>query len=487
MAEPPRWRILLSVAWSALEATSSVLVSLVALLGIARLIGAAEFGLGALALGLVQILTVVLGSLFHDALVRGHDVGQRQVNAAWTAALLLGLLAFAGCLLLAWPLAEFFREPRFAMVFVVLAATLIPDAIAANLIAERRRAMDFRLVAVQYLIGRGSGAALGVLLAWYGYGVWSMVAQQVLTSLVILAILLLRSPFQPRWSADFAVLRPLVRFTSSIIGTQFVIQLGERLILSYVARVGDLTLAGYWGLATRLIDNLVRTINDSLYHVSLSYFAKVQDRPVELGALVRQANGWLVALVLPSLAVLAVLAPQVIELLLGPSWLPAAAATQILAIGAIFQLRRLMDHVALNALGHSDGPLWAHVVETAVVTAALFGLMPLSLAVIAVLRALRPLIGYAMIGWQSIPMTARSRWRELLDWGLDLGLLAAIVLVIHMLSQTMPANQPVLLLTSSAALALLTALALSVLLRPGIAERIWSLAGARGRFGWRSR
>jgi len=288
------WSGVKSVAWAAIEAVSSVLVSVVALLGIARLIGPTEFGLGVLGLGTVQILSVVIGSLFHDALVRDPEISDKHVNAAWTTSLIIAIAACLFCVLLSTPLANYYSAPALAAVFVAFSLMLIPDAVVAPLIAERRRALDFRLVTIQYLIARLIGALIGVAMAAVGYGVWSMVAQQLITAFVGLTIILWRTPFRVRPCFEISVLKPLIVFTSSIIATQFVIQFAQRIILFYVGRVSGITAAGYWGLADRIVDTLQVTITNALYHVSLSHFAKVQDRKEQLGEVIRQANHWLV-------------------------------------------------------------------------------------------------------------------------------------------------------------------------------------------------
>ena len=114
-AKTSTWTALRNVSWAGLEAVSSVLVSFVAMLGIARLIGASEFGLGALAIGITQILGVVLGSLFHDALVRNPDLTRRHFDSAWTATLILSGLAvlfFIACLLYTSPSPRDKRQSR---------------------------------------------------------------------------------------------------------------------------------------------------------------------------------------------------------------------------------------------------------------------------------------------------------------------------------------------------------------------------------------
>ena len=482
MADGKSFAGLKNVGWAGIEAVSSVLVSVVALLGIARLIGPTEFGLGALGLGTVQILTVVIGSLFHDALVRDPDVDERHVNAAWTVSLSLALLAFLLSAVAAAPLADYYAAAELEPVFIAFAFTLIPDAVVAPLIAERRRALDFRLVTVQYLVARALGAFLGVAMAFVGYGVWSMVAQQLVTSLAGLMIMVWWTPFRLRPSFDLGLLKPLLAFTSSIIATQFVIQLAQRLLLFYVGRVSGVTAAGYWGLADRIIDTLQRTITNALYHVSLSHFAKVQDRPASLGDVVREANSWMVPLVFPGLLAIAIFGTDAIRLILGDAWLPAGAATQILALGAVVQLRRLMDHVALNALGHSGIAFRAYLLEACLVIIALLLLNPVSLAVVAAFRAFQPVLGYCLIAYKAVVMTVRSWWGELQALALDLLIISAAAgaaWAVHWQSAGEPGWTYLIIGSGCAFLAALLA---TLLLRPTMIWKTWRTIASHPRF-----
>ena len=480
MERASRWLALRNVSWAGLEAVSSVLVSFVAMLGIARLIGAAEFGLGALAIGITQMLSVILGSLFHDALVRNPDLTKRHFDSAWTATLLLSGLALLICILLAHPLAHFFDEQRFAAVFIVMAITMIPDSAVVTLIAERRRELDFRLVTLQFLAARLAGALAGVACAFFGLGVWSMIVQQWLTALLGPVILLYFGPYRPQIRLRLADLRPMILFTSSIIATQFVIQFAQRLMLIYVARIGDITLAGYWGLADRLIDALQKTITNALYHVSLSHFALVQSEPARLGKLVRQANAWLAALIMPGLALIAITGPEIIDVLMGDDWAPAGPPMQMLAVGVMVQLRRLMDHVALNAMGRSEIAFMAYGLEAALTLSALLIIGPVTLVGIAVLRAAQPLAGFGLIVLKAVRRTKRKLLIEAGEIGRDLLLTAMVggtVWWTH--GQIAPSMEPVLALIVSTLIALAATMIAIALFRPSLLSLAWSLLRVR--------
>jgi teichuronic acid exporter len=467
------------VGWAGLEAIWSVLISLVALLGIARLIGVSEFGLGTLALGIVTIVFLVPDCLFQDAIVRSPQASRRHFDSAWTATLLLSLLAVLICMPLAAPLAAFLQEPRLSAVFLGFSIVLVLQTATVPLIAERRRELDFRLCAISRVSATSAGAFFGVGCALAGLGVWSMVAQQGVASVLSLMIMLIYAPLKPRFKLAIGDLKPLARFGSSIVLTELLVMLGPRVILIYVARIGDLPLVGYWGFANRMVDVFRSVFTTAAYQLALAHFAKIQEQPRLLGQVVRGANVCLSTIAFPGLILILVVGPDIIEFLLGGAWLPGAPAAQILAVGVMIRLRRLMDQVALNALGHSEVALWAHLLETAVTIAALFLLAPRTLVWIALLKAIEPIIGYLVIAVRSVEMTGRSAARECFDLLLDLILVAVISMMIWYLHLFFIDESLLLVLVASAIVAIIAAAFMMMVLRPAAALEAWSVLRAR--------
>src|SRR5579871_1633317 len=92
-----------SLFWPLVEAGSGVLAGAVAVLIIARIIGAEAFGLGSIALGIVLIAQVGVNSLVHDALVRGERLTSKDFDVAFTASL-AGALAIGLLMVITAPL-----------------------------------------------------------------------------------------------------------------------------------------------------------------------------------------------------------------------------------------------------------------------------------------------------------------------------------------------------------------------------------------------
>ncbi len=89
-----------SAIWALFESGGISILSLASLFLMARLVGPADFGLAALALGLVQLLTIIVEMLLHDALVQRPVLREGQIDTAFWTCLGLGILLSGLCLVI---------------------------------------------------------------------------------------------------------------------------------------------------------------------------------------------------------------------------------------------------------------------------------------------------------------------------------------------------------------------------------------------------
>ncbi|MCS6879118.1 MAG: oligosaccharide flippase family protein [Geminicoccaceae bacterium] len=458
-----------SVVWAALESGLSLAVSTGSVLVLARLLGAAEFGLGSLAHGLVQIPLVVVGSLVHDALVQKEDLAPAELRAGRFGSLLAGF-GFALFTLASAPLlASAFAEPRLSPLLCALAPLLVLESATAPLLALRRRALAFATVARRLLAGRAIGAAAGVLAAVSGLGAASIVVQQLVASGAILILFGRDAPRLPGVPRQGRAFFELVRFCRPIVGVQLLIQGGERLFIAYVGHRLGLAAAGHWSLAIRLVENIAGVVSTALYHVGLAFMSRLQHDRAALSRRLEEAVDLLMLAVVPAVAALIVVADLLLLLVVGGEWLAAAVAVQLLALGALFSMRRLLPTVALTATGQPRANLDAYLAENLPTLALLFLWGPTSILGVATLRAGRALFGWAVIALAARRSLARPLGRELGAVSLDLAALGGGLLVGTLVRFALAPHgwAPWFLLALAATAAAVAAAAVLLALRPG--------------------
>ncbi|MDR7038597.1 PST family polysaccharide transporter [Methylobacterium sp. BE186] len=340
-----------SLVWTALESGGLSVLSFVTLVVVARLVTPAELGVFTVALGIIQILTLPVEMLFHDALVQRPDTGDEHYDSAFTASLILSLLLSGGCVLSSDAISWLFSEPDAGRVLSVMSLSLIASALGGTLMARQRREFAFRVLALRSLVGRLIGAGIGIIAALRGGGIWSLVAQQIAMAAFASGLLWYFAPHRPRLRIVPRRLVEMMRFGSASL-TNTALQMTEvRIFMLMVAAGLGPTAAGYINLAFRIVDMPRDVLAGAASQLALPLFRGIaQDRDALNGAYA-EAVSFTCMLSFPIFLGLAACSPEVVELVFGVQWVPAVPYVTVFALLTIFYFPKLYGGELISALG----------------------------------------------------------------------------------------------------------------------------------------
>lgn len=452
---PARQAAARSLLWTGLESAVLSALSLIALLAFAWLLSPAEIGLVAIGLGIVQLLTVLVEYLYQDALIQRQDATDRDVDTAFTASLLLALALAALCWFGAGHVAAFTGIPDLAPVLAVLGLCLIPSAFTGPLVAQLRRRLEFRTLALRSLGGRLAGAAAGIALALAGWGAWALVVQHATMVTVGAAVLWLLAPRRPRLRLAPREFLSLSGFGLRSVAVAFGDLASPRIFVVLVGGALGPTAVGYIDIAFRVVDMLRGIAGTAVQQFALPLFRRYGTAPETLRAGFAEATRFTCMASFPVFAGLALCAPEVVALLLGAPWTPAIPYIALMAALALPHFARLCAAPALIARGAPQAAL------------------PPLLGGFAVI-----LLGMPMLGWVSLPAAA-AVWagRLLVTLPLDAWMLRRVGGIGYR-AQFGPAARPLLATLTMAA----AVLGVRVLLPDGtgLAPRLLAMAAGGG-------
>lgn len=275
MADDLKRRSIKGVAWAASESFGVAAISLVSFIVLARILAPQDFGVVALAIVFIYFCNIVTGHGFADAIVQRHQLEPEHLDTAFWSTLGIALLLMLGCLAGAGPLAALLDEPQLAGVLRWLSLVLPLSAISTVQMALFRRDMRFDAVARRTLVGRTLGAAVGIAMAVSGYGLWSLVAQQLVGQLA-LTLAFVIGPWRPRWRFSIPRLREMWGFGLNVSATQVVIGAGEQTLTLMIGALFGTTTLGYFTIAWRAVQLIKSLVSGTVYHVGLRAFSKLQ-------------------------------------------------------------------------------------------------------------------------------------------------------------------------------------------------------------------
>jgi lipopolysaccharide exporter len=407
------------LSWSALSTVALVVANLVYTATISRLLEPAEFGLMAMANLVVLFAQFFARMGLASALVQKSELSKEEIRAASTAGIGIGLACLGLTWLLAPAVGALFHTPQVVPVLRGLGVSFVFMGWSMTGLGLLRREMRFRALSVMsigaYLVGY---IVVGVVLALLGAGVWSLVAASV-TSTVIQAVwqfALLRHPMRPvlRWRPYQSVCGYGIRLQVAHV----LDYVGGNLDTFTVARVASTAVLGQYSRAYFLVfQPLGNYLSAALTSVAFAALSRVQEDAARLrrGYLSMTSLGML--LVFPISAGMAVAAPDLVAVVLGPQWGPAAALVPWFAVAGGCHVASQLSQSLAEAraeLNRSIGVQVAYVL-------ALAGFILLALpfrsrgvwvigAAVAAAELLRYL-GYLLVARRVLDLPAALVWR----------------------------------------------------------------------------
>lgn len=347
-------RAIRGVFWSAIERLGPQVVQFVISIVLARLLLPEQFGL----IGMLSIF-LGLGKLFLDsgfgqALIQKRDATDLHYSSVFYANICLSLVA-SGILCLAAPLiAGFFGKPLLTPLTRALSLGLVLNAfglIQGVLLTKR---LNFRTqMKISLMASIGSGV-VGITMAVLGFGVWSLIAQNLSSALFGTLLLWAFNTWRPRAIFSLAALRGLFGFGSRLLASSILDTVFQNLYNVVIGKLFTPADLGHYTRAYTLQQLPAQTLSGSVGRVTLPLFAEIQNDPVRVRNGFQKAFRALALVNFPLMIGLLVCARPLVLTLLTDKWAPAIPYLQFLCVvGLLYPLHAINLNVLL-ALGRSD-------------------------------------------------------------------------------------------------------------------------------------
>jgi O-antigen/teichoic acid export membrane protein len=310
-----------------------MLIKLLALGGgivLARALEPAAFGLFAVATFVVGLFTMFTELGFGAALIRKPGkLRPEELNTFFTFQLVLVSVLCAALILLA-PLAGLvYKGEGITWIIRALSVSLFLTSLRSVPLVISERNLAYGPVALSDVSGQVAYWSVAVGMALAGFGVWSLVTALIASGLVGTVLLFWRTGWRPRLEFDLSLLRANMRFGLLYQGQSVAHFAKDMMMPSLGGAVYGGSAVGYlaWARQLALFPLQLTTLVSRVSYPALS---KLQSDPKAFGELVEITLRWTCRLILPAFAVLVGLAPQIIQYVYGPKWLPALPSLYLL-------------------------------------------------------------------------------------------------------------------------------------------------------------
>jgi O-antigen/teichoic acid export membrane protein len=336
--------------WKGVQLSVTKFLYFARLLILARLLAPDDFGLFAIAAVVLGVLLTLSDLGIGPALVHKDEVDRRDYVVAWTLEILRALM-ISGLLLISAPfVAELFGEPRAVNIIRALALRPILVALASIQLAKLNRGLEFRTLAALKLPAAFIDLVVAVSLA-KTLGVWAMVIGILAGEVATVIIAYTRRPWRPGFSLRRENVLQLVTFGRWIFLTGVIALAGGTVLQAVISRKLGTAELGLFYMALQLA-NLPSEVTDQVITpVAFPLYARLRTNRQRVSRAFRTIYVGMSAFLVPTYALLIVLAPSLTSSILGPDWAGTAPVIQILAGAGLISVLSDAAVPLLNGLG----------------------------------------------------------------------------------------------------------------------------------------
>lgn len=373
-----------NLIWRFFERIGAQLVGFVVSIVLARILCPEDYGAIALVTVVTTILNVFVDSGLGNALIQKKDAGDLEFSTVFYVNVVFCILLYVILFLSSPLIAKFYRNEQLIPVLRVLGFTLIISGLKNIQQAYVSKNLLFRKFFFATLTGTVLAAIVGIILAYKGFGVWALVAQQLVNISIDTAVLWIIVPWHPKRLFSFKALKELFSYgwkllVAALINTLYIDI--RQLVIGRVYTPSDLAFFNKGQEFPRFISS---NINSSIDSVLFPVLSESQDNVENIKNMTRRAIKVSGYIMWPLLIGLAATSKNVVTIILTEKWLPCIPYFMIACIGFGIQPLQSANLNAIKALGRSDIFLKLEIIKKTISTSIIFITMPFGVLAISI-------------------------------------------------------------------------------------------------------
>lgn len=359
-------KIISNFFWRFAERCGAQFVTFIVSTVLARILSPKDYGTIALVMVFTTILQVFVDSGLGTALIQKKDADDLDFSSVFYFNFGVCIILYVGMFFLSPLIANFYDDELLIPIIRVISLTIIFSGIKGIQQAYVSRHMMFKRFFFSTLGGTIFSAFLGIVLAYSGFGVWALVAQQISNTAIDTLILWLTVKWRPQKIFSLKRLINLLSFgwkllVSSLLDTCY--NNLRNLIIGKLYSSSDLA---FYNQGDKFPKVIVTNINTSIDSVLLPTISSAQDDRERVKNMTRRAIKTSTYVMAPLMMGMAFCAEPIVHLVLTDKWLPCVPYLRIFCTTYMFWPVHTANLNAINAMGRSDWFLRLEVIKKAV-------------------------------------------------------------------------------------------------------------------------
>ena len=328
----------------------------------------------------------------------------------------MAVLMYAILFVSAPAISRFFNIPLLSSVLRVQGVVLFIYAFNIVQRNQLKKKLNFKVLSIVTITTSLIALGITIFMAYKGFGVWSLVAQHIITSAIPAIVFWFFIKWRPKWVFSWQSFKELFSFGFYMFLTHFVNHFGQKIQGLLIGKFYSPVTMGFYSKAATTEKLASHSISQVMTQVTYPLYAKVQDNKVALSNIIKRLTMTLSYITFPLLFILLLCAKPMFVLLYSDRWLQSVPYFQVLCLAGLASCLQAVNLQAIAAIGKSKAMfVWTLIKRGVGIGAVVLGLY---------LWGMRGLLGGVLINfWFSylVNICLVSKhigykfWRQILD------------------------------------------------------------------------
>jgi O-antigen/teichoic acid export membrane protein len=301
---------------------------------LARLLTPADFGLVGMSMVFITVCQVFIDVGFTSALIQRQDNTNLTYSSIFYLNLFLGLLLTLIFYFSAPLVGAFYEKPEITKLVKWLSLLFILNSFDLVQIAILKKQLNFKIITVRTFVSVLVGGVAGVIAAFFGLGVYSLVIQRLISSVLSSVMLWSTSEWKPDFNFSMKEVKKLTGYSTYVFLDRTFTNFFQQLDVLTVGKVFNATILGFYTRATTLISLVTSYSSSSISSVFFPVLSSVQKNQKEYNNIYFKVISVIAFTSYGITGVMCILGRDIILLLFGEKWMPTVSIFQILILMA---------------------------------------------------------------------------------------------------------------------------------------------------------
>ena len=354
MSESLKNKAVRGAKWSFIDNIANVGVAFLVGLVLARLLTPAEYGIMAMIAIFIAISTSIVDSGFSNALIRKVRIERIDYNTVFFFNLVVSIALYVILYAAAPAISDFFKEPVLTDVLRVLGWVLVINAFGIIPRTILVRNIDFKTQTKVSVISSVASGVVGISMAIAGWGVWSLVWQQLSRQFLNSLFLWLFCKWIPAWEFSVKSFKEMFNFGYKLLLSGLLDTVYKNIYYVVIGRFYNSAQLGQYTRAEQFNTIFSSNLTSVVQRVSYPVLSSIQEEPERLREAYRRVIKLTMLVAFACMLGLAAVAKPLIIILIGEKWMPAVAFLQIICFSGMLYPLHAINLNILQVKGRSD-------------------------------------------------------------------------------------------------------------------------------------